>query len=164
MCHLGGFAGQNEIPRVAGQHYDYIVKQLKDFKARQAHQRRRQHGQCRQTLSDEDIENLAPLPRRAVLIRAMRAFIVGTIRVTDPAAWQKYVERVGATFAPHGGHVLLRGAKVRGLAGESHGERVVVAEFADLDALQRWHDSPDYQSLIALRDAGAEVVLTAYQT
>ena len=26
--------GQNEIPRVAGQHYDYIVKQLQDFKAR----------------------------------------------------------------------------------------------------------------------------------
>ena len=36
MCHLGGFAGQNEIPRVAGQHYDYIVKQLEDFKARGA--------------------------------------------------------------------------------------------------------------------------------
>ena len=34
MCHLGGFAGQNEIPRVAGQHYDYIVKQLTDFKAK----------------------------------------------------------------------------------------------------------------------------------
>ena len=32
MCHLGGFAGQNEIPRVAGQHYDYVVKQLRDFK------------------------------------------------------------------------------------------------------------------------------------
>ena len=30
MCHLGGFAGQNEIPRVAGQNYDYIVKQLAD--------------------------------------------------------------------------------------------------------------------------------------
>ena len=34
MCHLGGFVGQNEIPRVAGQHYEYIVKQLQDFKAK----------------------------------------------------------------------------------------------------------------------------------
>ena len=33
MCHLGGFKGQNEIPRVAGQHYAYVVKQMKDFKA-----------------------------------------------------------------------------------------------------------------------------------
>jgi uncharacterized protein (DUF1330 family) len=50
------------------------------------------------------------------------------------------------------------------LAGQPHGDRVVVAEFADLDALMRWHESPEYQSLIALREAGAEVVLTAYQT
>jgi cytochrome c553 len=34
MCHLGGFSGQNEIPRVAGQHYDYIKKQLLAFKNR----------------------------------------------------------------------------------------------------------------------------------
>ena len=32
MCHLGGFSGQNEIPRTAGQHYDYVLKQLLDFK------------------------------------------------------------------------------------------------------------------------------------
>jgi cytochrome c553 len=35
MCHLGGFSGQNEIPRVAGQHYDYIKKQLQAFKNRE---------------------------------------------------------------------------------------------------------------------------------
>ena len=93
----------------------------------------------------------------------MRAFIVGTIRVTDASVWQGYVERVGATFAPHSGSVRLRGSKARELAGSAHGERVVVAEFPDLEALQRWHESPEYQSLIALRDAGAEVVLTAYQ-
>ncbi len=35
MCHLGGFSGQNEIPKVAGQHYDYIKKQLLAFKNRE---------------------------------------------------------------------------------------------------------------------------------
>ncbi len=34
MCHLGGFVGQNEIPRVAGQHPQYVKKQLSDFKAK----------------------------------------------------------------------------------------------------------------------------------
>ena len=34
MCHLGGFVGQNEIPRVAGQYPQYIKKQLEDFKAK----------------------------------------------------------------------------------------------------------------------------------
>ena len=35
MCHLGGFKGQNEVPRVAGQHYQYITKQLQAFKNRE---------------------------------------------------------------------------------------------------------------------------------
>lgn len=94
----------------------------------------------------------------------MPAAIVGTIRVTEPEAWQRYVERVGATFAPYGGRVLLRGVKAQEFAGSAHGERVVVAEFPDLEALLRWHASPEYQSLIRLRDSGAEVVLTAYET
>jgi len=34
MCHLGGFSGQNEIPKTGGQHYEYVLKQLQDFKAR----------------------------------------------------------------------------------------------------------------------------------
>ena len=37
MCHLGSFVGQNEIPKVAGQHPEYIVKQLQDFKAKRRH-------------------------------------------------------------------------------------------------------------------------------
>ena len=32
MCHLGGFSGQNEIPVAAGQQYQYLVKQLEDFR------------------------------------------------------------------------------------------------------------------------------------
>ena len=35
MCHLGGFKGQNEVPRVAGQNYSYIIKQLMAFKNRE---------------------------------------------------------------------------------------------------------------------------------
>ena len=59
MCHLGGFAGQNEVPRVAGQHYDYIVKQLKDFKARVRTNDAGSMTSVANTLNDQDIENLA---------------------------------------------------------------------------------------------------------
>ena len=59
MCHLGGFAGQNEIPRVAGQHYDYVVKQLSDFKARRRTNDAGNMTSVANTLSDEDIRNLA---------------------------------------------------------------------------------------------------------
>ena len=59
MCHLGGFLGQNEIPRVAGQHYEYIVKQLKDFKARTRTNDAGNMTSVSKILSDQDIENLA---------------------------------------------------------------------------------------------------------
>jgi cytochrome c553 len=58
MCHLGGFLGQNEIPRVANLQYEYIVKQLADFKA---HRRTNDAGNMTSvsgTLSDQDIDDL----------------------------------------------------------------------------------------------------------
>ena len=59
MCHLGGFSGQNEIPRAAGQHYAYVVKQLKDFKSRARTNDGGNMTAVAATLSDTDIENLA---------------------------------------------------------------------------------------------------------
>jgi cytochrome c553 len=59
MCHGGGFKGQNEIPRVAGQQHDYIVKQLKDFRERRRTNDAGNMASVAKTLSDEDIENLA---------------------------------------------------------------------------------------------------------
>ena len=59
MCHLGGFVGQNEIPRVAGQHYEYVKKQLSDFKARRRTNDAGNMTSVASTLSDADIENLA---------------------------------------------------------------------------------------------------------
>jgi len=59
MCHMTGFSGQNEIPRVAGQHYEYIVKQLADFKARTRTNDAGNMTSVASTLSAQDIENLA---------------------------------------------------------------------------------------------------------
>lgn len=59
MCHLGGFKGQNEIPRVAGQHYDYVVKQMKAFKQGQRTNDAGNMSSVSKTLSDQDIDDLA---------------------------------------------------------------------------------------------------------
>ena len=59
MCHLGGFSGQNEIPRVAGQPFDYIVKQLRDFKAKARTNDAGSMTSVSNTLSEADIENIA---------------------------------------------------------------------------------------------------------
>jgi len=59
MCHLGGFVGQNEIPRVAGQYPKYIKKQLEDFKARRRTNDAGNMTSVAGTLSEQDIENLS---------------------------------------------------------------------------------------------------------
>ena len=59
MCHLGGFVGQNEIPRVAGQYPQYIKKQLEDFKAKRRTNDAGNMTSVAGTLSDTDIENLS---------------------------------------------------------------------------------------------------------
>ena len=59
MCHLGGLKGQNEIPRLSNQHYDYTFKQLTDFKAHERHNDAGNMTSVAKTLSDEDIINIS---------------------------------------------------------------------------------------------------------
>jgi cytochrome c553 len=58
MCHLGAYQGQNEIPRLSAQHYEYSVKQLRDFKARRRTNDAGNMAAVARTLSDSDIEDL----------------------------------------------------------------------------------------------------------
>lgn len=59
MCHLGELKGQNEIPRLAGQQHDYVIKQLKDFRERNRTNDAGSMTSVSRNLTDEDIENLA---------------------------------------------------------------------------------------------------------
>jgi cytochrome c553 len=59
MCHQGHYQGQNEVPRVAGQHFEYVKKQLMDFKARARTNDAGTMTSVAGTLSDEDVVNIA---------------------------------------------------------------------------------------------------------
>jgi cytochrome c553 len=59
MCHMGGMKGQNEIPRLAGQHPEYVTTQLKNFKSRERNNDAGNMTSLAQTLSEDDMENLA---------------------------------------------------------------------------------------------------------
>jgi cytochrome c553 len=59
MCHQGSYQGQNEIPRLAGQHYEYLRKQLQDFRAKTRTNDAGSMTSVSKTLTDDDIENLA---------------------------------------------------------------------------------------------------------
>jgi len=59
MCHGGDFGGQNEIPREAGQHYEYVKKQLFDFKNKRRTNDAGNMTSVTSTLTDEQIDELA---------------------------------------------------------------------------------------------------------
>ena len=93
----------------------------------------------------------------------MPAFCIGQIRVKNAEAWEQYCQRVGATIKQYGGEVVFRGTQARVFSGELPHERVVVLQFDNLDAANRWHDSPEYQALLTIRQKAADVTLVLYE-
>jgi uncharacterized protein (DUF1330 family) len=90
------------------------------------------------------------------------AYLIGNIRINDQEKWIAYRDSVPATLTPFAGTVVFRGRKVAVFSGSNPCAVTVVIRFPDEQAMRAWHDSAAYQSLIALRDQAAEVVLTGY--
>ncbi|MGH8284572.1 MAG: c-type cytochrome [Steroidobacteraceae bacterium] len=57
-CHLGDFRGASGVPRLAGQHPEYLTKTMLDFKGR-ARNNAPDKGALLATFSEKDIESLA---------------------------------------------------------------------------------------------------------
>ncbi len=58
-CHMPDFTGQKHIPRLAGQHYDYLVKSLKGFRGNTRADLDGMMSEASQPLSDKDIADVA---------------------------------------------------------------------------------------------------------
>jgi uncharacterized protein (DUF1330 family) len=92
------------------------------------------------------------------------ACIIGHVTVRDSAKWDQYCARVPATLAPFGAALLLRGRRLRVLAGvHSHTDTVVI-RFPDAASVERWYASTAYQELIPLREVAADVTIVAFET
>ena len=55
------------------------------------------------------------------------------------------------------------GERATVLAGEHDATDVVVLRFPSIQAAHGWHDSPEYQALIPLREEGADVMLISFE-
>lgn len=92
----------------------------------------------------------------------MSAFFVATVRVKDPARFQDYAARAAETFQPFGGQPVLRGRAEGALAGTADHQAVGVVRFPDMRSLNDWYGSEDYQAIVPLRDAAADMTIVAY--
>ncbi|MEQ8391005.1 MAG: DUF1330 domain-containing protein [Thalassospira sp.] len=94
----------------------------------------------------------------------MSAFIMATVAIKDQEKFKEYGAKAGPTLGQYGGELLIHGTHARTLHGGTDHSVGAVIRFPDQESLQEWYDSPEYQALIDLRSAGADVTFAAYDT
>jgi uncharacterized protein (DUF1330 family) len=84
----------------------------------------------------------------------MSAYLIAEHVITDAAKFEEYRTKVGPMIAKYSGRYLTKGGSHKlPEGGHWKPDRVVIIEFPDMDSLNRWYGSPEYQPLIALRKA-----------
>jgi uncharacterized protein (DUF1330 family) len=93
----------------------------------------------------------------------MPAYIIVDVDVTDPERYERYKAATPAAIAAGGGRFLVRGGELTVLEGDWRPSRLVVLEFEDLAAAERWYESDAYQAAAKLREGGATMRMVAVQ-
>jgi uncharacterized protein (DUF1330 family) len=76
-----------------------------------------------------------------------KAYIISEVVIEDAERGERYRKLAAASIAAHGGRYVVRGAKAEVLEGATDRrpeERVVVVEFASVDAARQWYGSEEY--------------------
>jgi uncharacterized protein (DUF1330 family) len=81
----------------------------------------------------------------------MPAYLIAQVQIRDPSAYRLYSAKTPAIIAQYGGRILVRGGQTEALEGDSRDQRVVVIEFASMDAARAFYHSKEYQEAKLLR-------------
>ncbi len=91
----------------------------------------------------------------------MSVYVIGRLRTDDWSWIKEYGAATKALIEKHGGHYIAQGGKMEKLEGrEELPSAIVMIEFPDAASAHAWHDDPDYQPLIELRQAKSQLELT----
>lgn len=92
--------------------------------------------------------------------------IVGLIRLKDPAAFEIYKSQVGATVESYNGTVTARGSLAKTYWNELPcGDFNAFVElcFPSSEDADRWATSPEYNSIVAIRQKAMDLTLFRVQ-
>jgi uncharacterized protein (DUF1330 family) len=81
----------------------------------------------------------------------MAAYLFGEIEVQNPAGLEPYRAAVNDTITKYGGRFLVRGGTTKLKEGGPEPKYIVVVEFPDSAALDRWWNSSEYQQILPFR-------------
>jgi uncharacterized protein (DUF1330 family) len=94
----------------------------------------------------------------------MPAYVIAEIDITDPERYEQYKAASSTAIVAGGGRFLVRGGgELVVLEGDWQPTRLVVLEFEDLAAAQRWYESEIYQEAKKLREGAAHLRMVAVQ-
>lgn len=83
----------------------------------------------------------------------MSAYITVNFTPTNPDKLQQYGAAVPTTLAKYSGEYLVKGPAEQ-LSGDTGFQMQVILTFPSRDLALAWYRSPEYQALLAVRDAG----------
>ncbi|MCZ4353442.1 DUF1330 domain-containing protein [Roseovarius aestuarii] len=87
-----------------------------------------------------------------------KGYIIGHITVSDPEAYQEYVERDTPILQGLGGRFIVRGGASETPEGETLNRHIVV-EFPSYAAAKAAYNDPDYQNVADIRRRTADSVI-----
>lgn len=90
----------------------------------------------------------------------MPAYAVTLCNVTNPEKYAEYAKLAGPAVLKYGGKFLARGGKREKMEGGLDYSRVVIVEFADMEAAKRFYNSPEYQAARSNRIGAADFNMT----
>lgn len=84
-----------------------------------------------------------------------KAYVVGEMTVKDTAGYRAYADAAAPIIRKYGGTFVVRGGQTVAVEGTPPA-RIVIIEFASLEAAKRFEASPEYTAIAPLRQKAAD--------
>ena len=91
------------------------------------------------------------------------ALVIVEVRPRAAEKLADYSAAAAPTVAAFGGEFIHRGKFVSSLAGSGTPHGLGIIRFPDVDAAKNWFASPEYQAIVPLREAAAEMTFHLYE-
>ena len=88
----------------------------------------------------------------------MVAYVIGEVEIRKPEEMKGYGEMVAAAVRKYGGRYLARGVKPEVLEG-GPAHKILIIEFASVDAARRWYNSQEYAAAHEIRRGSSDLRL-----
>ena len=81
----------------------------------------------------------------------MTAYVIAQFTVTDCEGFEAYRQAAPPIIEAYGGRMLVRGGAITSVDGDTDRPKMIVLEFPDKAAAERFYNSPEYQAIMPLR-------------